>query len=621
MVKLAKKKKRFWKISIFIFVLLAIGITATVFIVQQTGLQLRDNYRRYSDLDDQFTDYWCGSYCISLGLGRDEPVDYWDNKATAEWINCGTRSNECESKFWFTKIENQPGISLTRGFIFTGGENKVSFSRADLTFKGEVFKRRVKIPLTCLVRGAEGGLPAQPCCSISIGGKSCEICTSSKLLFEIHPNPQKPEEINLICNGEPAGTTTINSESKIHIDGSGTVEDARYQLLYERCKLSNDESPLVKEFAEETTFNTDDLPGLVRLCDAQQIVFKRLDTGGLEYDPITSTNIFYDLLDGKDVKVEKGFVMRVPYVGERTAEMPDCDYTKNQAINQEGECIDMILIDPEEEPATELTIIELGTNEFSYIQKYNTPDLVIGEIVFDGGTPSFDCRFEERSYHPPNPRKECWKTETSVGVLNPKDEFKINPYIKGEYDLSGYVVEDKIWNEEDWTNVFKFTIDTEGLRIIKSEIKGGKAYLTIENNLANFNENQAGVKIKYKTLLYETIRDEYFDLALKKGTEEYVIPDLLDVKGKVRVSFISYMIINSNKDKTVFGSTQLAQVYEDGEEIEKFTEELPEEGEEETIDVEEEVKESWFTKGRIFTIVIIAIVIIVIIGAIFYFKK
>ena len=261
-------------------------------------------------------------------------------------------------------------------------------------------------------------------------------------------------------------------------------------------------------------------------------------------------------------------------------------------------------------------IISIGTNQIQFNHNVNTDDKIeFGDKTLYMYKPNYieGCDSISAGYVN-NP--ECFKVNVNfdgnIYNLISNKETKLNDHLSVVWMFNGRGVryqdgaEEEFNNEEDWGNLFIFTIDTDNIfdlimpkdEPIQLELNSKKELvLTLIGNMANFENAGFIIGTDYR-LLQQEEKKEIIKIPLLEGNNNYNINLETEQHGLVIYTITPYFEIIADKIYRFVDDTTLQIPYEIKEEITIEIEREPEQ-EPEVIETEEEpvvVKEDGSTK-------------------------
>jgi len=242
-----------------------------------------------------------------------------------------------------------------------------------------------------------------------------------------------------------------------------------------------------------------------------------------------------------------------------------CDYSSK--VCSPDQIINELIVYKEilkEVQSRDIKFIPLNVHQFSFTHKYDAPSsLNIGTLVFSSSTPEYICGAINEVYSDRTSGKvskpDCYSVTTNSGKLKNNEEININEYLKVKYLFSGAGVrfnENQLigWqNNNDWVNVFMFTIDPSFLKINNFDVKNeylinsnAQIKIMINNNFKEINSVKFEVKTSPRLLKQAPkiiITQSY---ALNYGVNEILIDVPTDQIGLINVEVIPFFEVNAD---------------------------------------------------------------------------
>ena len=231
--------------------------------------------------------------------------------------------------------------------------------------------------------------------------------------------------------------------------------------------------------------------------------------------------------------------------------------------------------------ASKLSVFSDETS-FSYTQDQNSFPLKIGDMEFSPSNLQYTCGdIGEDEIRYPDPRPDCWRTKVNFEgksyVLYGGENTKINEYLSVTMNPRGKVIFDNEsgisggYIDDNWRATYNFIVKTD--YIISSQfddapyyvkLDGDKDFLvTINNNMAHFDKDHAGVWVRQKHYLLE--RGEGWEsakMSLNEGSNKYLIkPDASEL-GKAEIEIQPYIIIDADQSVTIRQDKPIKTKYE-----------------------------------------------------------
>jgi len=231
--------------------------------------------------------------------------------------------------------------------------------------------------------------------------------------------------------------------------------------------------------------------------------------------------------------------------------------------------------------ANKLSVFSDETS-FSFTHYSSASPLMIGDKSFTSSSLKYTCGdIGEKRVIYPEPGTDCWKTEIKFDgksyTLIAGQNTKINDYLSVTMNPKGKVIfgnDSGIaggYLDKDWQVTYNFIVKTS--YILSSQFDDAPYYValnsdkdflaTINNNLANFDSEHAGLWVRQKHYLLE--RGEGWvavPMKLNKGSNNYLIsPDSSEL-GKADLEIQPYIIIDADQKITIRQDSPIKTKYE-----------------------------------------------------------
>ena len=335
------------------------------------------------------------------------------------------------------------------------------------------------------------------------------------------------------------------------------IRPIRYNLPF-NCDIEDDEIVMTQRFIAlnnpvDITF--EDLTYDVQnFCLERSPIIRDLPSNGERED--SRGTILQKLEIRQPVTIQPQQVVEIQYITDFSPDkVPPCP--EDSAFSKElNKCYKFI---EEKEDIIEIIrdveFITIGEN--SHI--FTTPNN-IGDIQITASTPVFICD-PGKDQNAPNPSKDCWRTSLNFGgkeyLFNYGQEIKVNPYITLQW-LPEAHFESEIGEVDEFSNKWKLilfdrmfvrtdVISNDNLNdyfILQGESQTMK--IKVDQNLANFNENQAGYKLTTQSGLVKKQRTQLIN---KASVQDYVLENVIagDELGEVETRVQLYFDIAGKK--------------------------------------------------------------------------
>lgn len=353
----------------------------------------------------------------------------------------------------------------------------------------------------------------------------------------------------------------------------------RYKPLFD-CVVDNDEVLIFDEFVSSVSFDINDLTYPVqKFCINQPPIIRSFSDRGIATD--TDGQILVKLSEGGTVTVPSDQTIRVPYITKVQTGILRCP--TSEAYNTKTQLCENILSEGlPDEKGTYITVLDIGENQFSSQQMYNSlAPITIGDYSFNPSEQKYDidkcgCTIPGRiSINEVD--KSCWYIEANGNKITSDTTYKPNNYIDIYYLASGAGVfnGNKVRNtittnykctytdEDDWINLYRVTINKEGLKIINSSTNLNPQLnsinnlkVTVDNKLGNF--GSSGFKVRVTESLLDRVTDKDIITSFTKGVREYTIPLEQSTLGNIDVEVIPFVDIEG---KRIYGTSKAVYKY------------------------------------------------------------
>ena len=468
-----------------------------------------------------------------------------------------------------------------------------------------------------------------------IGG--CKTPTS--FLFEVKSSIKNPDDIFIYQNGQFIEQLNLAGKPLlISFPSDSKISSIEYKLPYS-CLIDDFSQPIMEDFSNDFSIKDLtyeplrfclDLPFVIRSFSEQGL---RQDIRGeLMQDLKTGKTISFSGILG----CQNGCVIRTTYItkfvnemevhcnlynGEAynpktkscekvvTQETPtqeiiqcktinDCwmpskcgnvnvNCVLNKCIYNSNECtpeqIEKIVVNEKlvyqeilkEVQSTEILPVIMGTNSFSYTQKYNTPPIYIGSSVFSAENPKYTGSYFNI---PQGYVSDTTKYEVTISykgqnyILKHNQPIMLNKYLEVKWLFGGrgvafldqFDLKGQFRNQEDWINTFIFTFKSKDF-LTPIAVEDDKFILLNEihnipfklNN--DFDDFEGGIRLKTKTDLFEKIT--LINKRFIEGNNKYYLNLPTSELGTMNVEIIPYITIKADNENIIFSDTSFNANY------------------------------------------------------------
>lgn len=459
------------------------------------------------------------------------------------------------SKFWNASFSDYMNYRADRA-TFTGGDGQISIACSLVSSSSD----------SSYGRGGCGGVSIQ--FNQDMKGKYFAfdyIDGTTHGVIEYIPSIINPDESVRYVNGlkssvintsngfYPSYTPQVVAGSGIDLQTesrSATLSNPRYKPAFD-CAMDNDEVLIFDEFTAGSTVGISNLTYPVqKFCINQPVVIRSFTNRGIGVD--SSNEILLQLSEGKTFTVAPDTTMRVPYITKIQTGLLRC--SASQAFNtQNNSCENILGTGTNNEPVgTQVIAVNIGDNQVSYSQNYQSSVLNIGDININPTKPSYTCSCTEDTLRTvsANP-KNCFNTQINGNTLLYGNNYKINDYLNLDFiNIEGVLYNNAQYHcefpNDVWKSTFLLNVDKSGLDISTSDTlstinANKKVRISLDNKIANF--DSAGVIIRTKRNLIDYFSDTRQTFSLNKGVSTKDIPLVIDTLGYVNMEVIPFVTI------------------------------------------------------------------------------
>lgn len=434
-------------------------------------------------------------------------------------------SYNCQSSPSYYSYSYIDGTELDIRFHNNGVKPKFNQIVSKDLFKGKLFRANIQLVPTGHPTGAEATL------NIYIGNQNLKTPIFYKRvstieesgLLEILPDLLDLNMIDVYWQGEFYGRfnlSNIPKEQAFLIIDSATSYDSYVRIINPRfkypfgCEVENDEVVIRDRYLGASTINIHSLTyEPVKFClDSYPAVLRSFEAQGVQAD--IKGEITRALARGEDINIPENTELSIHYIADYKEGMTErCPIDSAYDIKTKI-CVKVISEAPDIiEIIREKEFVNVSKNQMLFIN-YAT----IGDRKISSTPMEYLCGYSATA---PNPRSDCWRTSVSyeggyqllsdVFIDNEEKDltknFRLKFYAKGYYNEGGYENGERILpsikNEQrqflltikDFSDI-KLTPITSNISIYVNLHNKSSMEFYIENNLANFNENQAGFLVK-----------------------------------------------------------------------------------------------------------------------------
>ena len=219
---------------------------------------------------------------------------------------------------------------------------------------------------------------------------------------------------------------------------------------------------------------------------------------------------------------------------------------------------------------------------FSYTQTQNSFPLKIGNKEFSPSKLQYTCGdLGQSKIRYPEPRPDCWRTKATFDgksyTLYGGQSTKINEYLSVTMNPQGKVIFDSEsgilegYIDDSWQVTYNFIVKTD--YILSSQFDDAPYYveldsdsdflITINNNMADFDKDHAGIWVRQKHYLLERGEGwDSVDMRLNEGSNRYLVkPDASEL-GKAEIEIQPYIIIEADQEITIKQTDAIKTKYE-----------------------------------------------------------
>ena len=237
-----------------------------------------------------------------------------------------------------------------------------------------------------------------------------------------------------------------------------------------------------------------------------------------------------------------------------------------------------------------LSVYDSGEASFTYTHKYDSEPLLIGDNEFTATSLSYICGDTgDSSVSYPEPRHDCWRTqikyEGKVYTISGEHSAQLSPYLSVTLHPRGKIYfedgEAHFKRDSSWTSTYQFHVRAPDILI--SEFNESEEYieldsnakfkLSIDNNLASFDDKHAGIYQKHSHKLFE-IGNEWDQkpFPIKEGENEYFISPDSSKLGKVTTEVQPFIVIDADKTVIIRQNNPISVEYEVVLDLDKYAE-------------------------------------------------